>query len=209
MIWPVMGHERAQTPGGYGMESRVSITLEQMLQGSLLGKNAERVSVDGNSETTNARALHLVQPAQALRQGAAARDLRVVSPRAEVVEGRFETTTGGLEYRLYPPASRTGGEMSLVVMLHGAGQDPGDFALGTRMHDHAGAGDTWVLYPGQNRDVPLRCWSWFVAQDQTRGQGEPSLLVALTRCIVAEHDISPRRIYAAGLSAGAAMAVSY
>ena len=75
------------------------------------------------------------------------------------------------------------------------------------IHDHAGAGDTWVLYPGQNRDVPLRCWSWFVALDQMRGQGEPAVLVALTRFIVAEHDISPRHIYAAGLSAGAAMAV--
>ena len=32
-------------------------------------------------------------------------------------------------------------------------------------------------------------------------------LAALTRHIVAEHDISPRRIYVAGLSAGAAMAV--
>jgi len=185
----------------------VSITLEQMLKKSLLEKNTERVSVDGDPEKANARALHLVQPAHALRQGAASRDLRVASPCAKVVEGRFETTTGALEYRLYPPASRSGGEMSLVVMLHGAGQDPGDFALGTRMHEHAGAGDTWVLYPGQNRDVPLRCWSWFVAQDQMRGQGEPAVLVALTRFIVAEHDISPRRIYAAGLSAGAAMAV--
>ena len=202
-----MGHARTQTRGGHGLESGVSITLEQMLKKSLLEKNTERVSVDGDPETANARALHLVQPAQALRQGAAARDLRVASPCAKVVEGRFETTSGALEYLLYPPASRSGGEMSLVVMLHGAGQDPGDFALGTRMHEHAGAGDTWVLYPGQNRDVPLRCWSWFVAQDQMRGQGEPAVLVALTRFIVAEHDISPRRIYAAGLSAGAAMAV--
>ena len=117
-------------------------------------------------------------------------------------EGRFETTSGALEYRLYPPASRSGGEMSLVVMLHGAGQDPGDFALGTRMHEHAGAGDTWVLYPGQNRDVPLRCWSWFVAQDQMRGQGEPAMLVALTRFIVAEHDISPQAHLCGGTLGG-------
>ena len=185
----------------------MSITLEQMLEQSVLEDSTANVVSDQPLVPNQVSGLRLVQtPRESRRLGAIA-DVRTASPCVDAVEGRFESDVGTIEYMLYPPCKRTGGEMSLVVMLHGAGQDAADFAAGTRMHAHAAAEDTWVLYPGQRRDVPLRCWSWFGEDGQTRGEGEPALLAALTRWIIAEHDISPRRVYAAGLSAGAAMAV--
>src|SRR5204863_8137806 len=75
------------------------------------------------------------------------------------------------------------------------------------MHEHAAAADAWVVYPAQNANVPARCWNWFKDSDHARGRGEPALLAALTRHVVAAYAISPRRIYVAGLSAGAAMAI--
>jgi poly(hydroxyalkanoate) depolymerase family esterase len=178
-----------------------------MLERSLLGTTAKRVSSNGDPNATPGRALRPVQPSRVRERRMSTPALRVASPVSEVIEGRFESPRGALEYRLYPPASRSGGETSLVLMLHAAGQDPADFALGTRMHEHSIAEDMWVLYPGQDRDVPMRCWNWFAEGHQMRSHGEPALLAALTRFIASERDISRRRIYAAGLSAGGAMAV--
>ncbi|HKP66703.1 MAG TPA: PHB depolymerase family esterase [Casimicrobiaceae bacterium] len=178
-----------------------------MLERSQLDSRIKNECTDTDSVPNQARTLRLVPTSCEPQQHNAARSTQETARRADVIEGRFESQAGALDYILHAPACRSGAEMSLVVMLHGAGQDPADFAAGTLMHAHAAAEDTWVLYPGQSRDVPLRCWTWFGQYDQARGQGEPALLASLTRWIVAEHGISPRRVYAAGLSAGAAMAV--
>lgn len=184
----------------------LSLTLEQMLQQSSLDDNTANVVNEVPSRAGGA-ALTLVQAPREHGAPAFTSTPRATARRVVPVERRFECNVGAIDYILYAPGALTGGATSLVVMLHGAGQDPIDFAAGTQVHAHPDAADTWVLYPGQSRDVPLRCWSWFGAQGQRRGQGEPALLAALTRSIVAKHDISPRRVYAAGLSAGAAMAI--
>jgi poly(hydroxyalkanoate) depolymerase family esterase len=184
----------------------LSITLEQMLERSVLDDSASN-AVDAVPPSGKAAALTLVPSSRVRRLRTALSNMRTTARRVAPIERRFECDAGSIGYVLYAPAIRTGGEASLVVMLHGAGQDATDFAAGTRMHAHADAVDTWVLYPSQSHDVPLRCWSWFAAHGQTRGHGEAALLAALTRSLVAEHDISPRRVYAAGLSAGAAMAI--
>jgi len=183
----------------------VSFTLEQLLEKSLLGIGPHEHSVDDAEGVDAAPALRLVHGADA-RAARAGRPLARVGRDGAVVDGAFGDDTPR-QYRLYAPVSSEGGERSLVVMLHGAGQDHLDFARGTAMHDHRAAADTFVLYPGQSTTVPGRCWNWFREGDQSRGEGEPALIAALTRSIVARYDISPRRVYVAGMSAGAAMAV--
>ncbi|RZI73066.1 MAG: PHB depolymerase family esterase [Variovorax sp.] len=123
--------------------------------------------------------------------------------------GSFAHGGRTLAYKLYLPPRAAGAAepMPLVLMLHGCTQDPDDFAAGTRMNTLARAAGVAVLYPAQNRPANAQgCWNWFKPQHQRRGRGEPALLEALTRSVMASHAIDPARVHVAGLSAGGAMA---
>ena len=110
-------------------------------------------------------------------------------------------------YKLYVPTESTGQQRPLVVLLHGCTQNPDDFAVGTGMNEQASKQGFCVLYPEQSQDAnPQRCWNWFKHNHQRRGRGEPALIASMTQTIMKEHDIDPRRVFIAGLSAGGAMA---
>ena len=111
------------------------------------------------------------------------------------------------EYKLYVPPQAGERPLPLIVMLHGCTQNPDDFAVGTRMNDASRRQGCFVLYPAQSQQAnPQRCWNWFKHSHQQRGRGEPALLAAMTRHVMARHDIDAHRVYVAGLSAGGAMA---
>jgi poly(hydroxyalkanoate) depolymerase family esterase len=121
----------------------------------------------------------------------------------------FASAHGSRDYRLYVPASLVGAPKALVVMLHGCTQNPDDFATGTAMNVQAERQGLVVVYPHQSRAHNAQgCWNWFRPSDQQAGAGEPAVLAGLARELAAEFEVAPDRVFAAGLSAGGAMAAT-
>jgi poly(hydroxyalkanoate) depolymerase family esterase len=124
------------------------------------------------------------------------------------VSSSYSNSSGTRAYKLYVPKSHGRKPRPLVVMLHGCGQSPDDFAAGTHMNQLAVRHDFLVVYPGQSAAAnAMYCWNWFNVKDQARDAGEPSLIAGIVRKVASEYSIDPLQIFIAGLSAGGAMAL--
>jgi len=131
-----------------------------------------------------------------------------IAPKgAQFVEDTFSSAAGSRNYKLFIPSRSQGEPLPLVVMLHGCTQSPDDFAAGTRMNFLAEERNCFVVYPEQPSGAnQSKCWNWFRTGDQQRNGGEPSLIAGITRQIMRDYPIDPKRVYVAGLSAGGAAA---
>ena len=130
----------------------------------------------------------------------------------------------GFNYKLFvPDIYSLETPLPLVVMLHGCEQDSDQFSEATGMNELAEKESFAVLYPTMNRlfnplfDVPhisnpAGCWNWFLEENQRRGMGLPkkiaSMVFSVEKSLKHRSQISVDRnkIYAAGFSAGGAMA---
>jgi poly(hydroxyalkanoate) depolymerase family esterase len=121
----------------------------------------------------------------------------------------FSNRAGTRTYKVYVPAGAANAPRAMMVMLHGCTQSADDFAAGTQMNRHADEHGFLVVYPEQDAQANAsKCWNWFKPEDQLRDAGEPSLIAGIVGEVSQRHGADPRRIFVAGLSAGAAMAVA-
>ncbi len=131
----------------------------------------------------------------------------MVPKGARFIESTYSNQAGSRAYKLFIPSRYRGQPLPLIVMLHGCTQSPDDFAAGTRMNFIAEEQTCFVVYPAQRSEANQeKCWNWFRTADQQRGRGEPSLIAGITRQIMRDYSVDPKRVNVAGLSAGAAAA---
>jgi poly(hydroxyalkanoate) depolymerase family esterase len=135
-----------------------------------------------------------------------------VATRApQAATGSFEAYSytndaGTRTYKLYVPASYTGAPAPLLVDLHGCGSNADEESRWSRFNELAESYGLLVAYPEQDPDANGgRCWNWFVAEDQERDAGEPSLIAGITQAVMAGWNVDADRVYLAGISAGGAM----
>ena len=189
-----------------GPMHEVTETIRRALAGGRPGEAAQRFD---SESVIDVDARHM--PAD--EDGGAAPDHEPSIDEAPQRPGSFGTRhfsneAGTRSYKVYVPAAVTDAPRAMVVMLHGCTQTADDFAAGTRMNRLADEHGFVVVYPEQAAHAnPSRCWNWFKPEDQVRNAGEPSLIAGIVREAAQRHGVDLRRIFVAGLSAGAAMAV--
>lgn len=124
----------------------------------------------------------------------------------------FNGPAGSRPYFVYTPINYQVSTVApLIVMLHGCTQNPTDFANGTQMNALADQKQFIVVYPEQPSSAnSSECWNWFLTADQARGSGEPAIIAGIVQAVeqnTAQWTIDRNRVYVAGMSAGACMAV--
>lgn len=128
---------------------------------------------------------------------------------ARFISATYTNQAGTRDYKLFVPAKTIAHKPALIVMLHGCGQDPDDFAAGTRLNQLAEEQGFLVLYPAQSLGANSSgCWSWYGPEHQQRDQGEPSIIAGMTREVMDNYDIDRDKVFVAGFSAGGAMAAT-
>ena len=116
--------------------------------------------------------------------------------------------TGPRDFYVYESSTTAGGARPLVVFLHGCNQTAKDAAIGTRWTELAERRDFVVVFPEQSAAANgAQCWNWFLPDHQVRGAGEPAVIAEITERVLASTGADRQRVYVAGISAGADMAM--
>jgi poly(hydroxyalkanoate) depolymerase family esterase len=116
----------------------------------------------------------------------------------------------GYTYDYYVPGSYSSKTVvPLFVVLHGGTQTAEDMANMTQMNALADEYNFIVLYPEQSTFAnAYRYWNWFMAANQIRESGEPKVIAEMILSIKQDYQIDDEKVFIAGFSAGACMALT-
>jgi poly(hydroxyalkanoate) depolymerase family esterase len=130
------------------------------------------------------------------------------TPPGKVLRGTYSGAAGSLAYETYVPSTYVQGTpVPLIVALHGCTESAAQFRQLTHFDQLAEAEHLIVVFPEQSSSAnSMNCWNFFKNEHIKRGAGEPALIAGITQRVRDQYTIDPHRIYAAGLSAGGAMA---
>lgn len=119
----------------------------------------------------------------------------------------FGDNPGRLRMLAYVPPAVV--NRPLVILLHGCGQDPVQFAADSGWIELADRLHIPLLLPQQSEaNNAGRCFHWFNPADTERHKGEAGSIAAMTRAAISRFNSDPNRVFIVGLSAGGAMAVA-
>ncbi len=151
------------------------------------------------------------RPKRAMRPNRSPRPERDATP-GRWIHRNFRGNDGAREYDVYLPSGLSLDErVPALLLLHGCQQRSVDFATDSGFVAAADTHSFLIVAPRQERHHQLqRCWRWYESEHQGRDRGEPAILAGIVAEVSAEEQlwrVDRRRVYAAGLSAGGAMAL--
>lgn len=190
-----------RTQGRKLIKTLMAKTLRTLVTGTFPSANSPDTAATGRSRqpaaATRPQRLKSLKPAGALWQ----KSYFVTPETSQIAIPRR------MMYWLFVPSGATArAPLPLVVMLHGCKQTACDIATATRMNALAERKGFAVLYPHQSSAADShRCWHWYKRGVQ-RGEGEVAMIAQMVAQVQKRYKLDVTRTYAAGLSAGAALA---
>lgn len=122
---------------------------------------------------------------------------------------KFGKNPGKLRLFVHVPDSLPEGDVPLVVVLHGCGQDAHGMMRISGWNKLANENGFIIAYPEQKgKNNANRCFNWFYGKDTELGKGEVASIHQMVEYIKANYAVDENMVCITGVSAGAVMSVT-